>query len=97
MCIRQLRLWDDGGFHDDNMTGHGFGLGELLVHMAPLEGSSYSLTLGMHHAIYGERSLILLLEQVAKVYSGKPIESRPAFTPFIEHLTGLDLASESKL
>ncbi|KAE8310622.1 hypothetical protein BDV41DRAFT_566390 [Aspergillus transmontanensis] len=34
---------------------------------------------------------------MAKVYSGKPMESRPAFTPFIKYLTGLDLASESRL
>lgn len=53
--------------------------------------------MGMHHAIYDERSLTLLLEQVGKVYPGKPMESRPAVTPFIEYLIRLDLASGSRL
>ncbi|KAB8212094.1 hypothetical protein BDV34DRAFT_234022 [Aspergillus parasiticus] len=51
----------------------------------------------MHQAIYDERSVTLLLEQVGRVYSGKPMESRPVFTPFIEYLTRLGLASESRL
>lgn len=53
--------------------------------LARLYCSKESLRLDIHHAIFDEWSLDLLLEQVERAYAGEHLHTKP-FSPFVRHL-----------
>ncbi|QSZ28506.1 hypothetical protein DSL72_003003 [Monilinia vaccinii-corymbosi] len=54
------------------------------------------LLLSMHHALYDGVALSILYDEVEKLYHGLPLPIKVSFTPFLQHMSSMDIQSSDK-
>ncbi|KAF7945610.1 uncharacterized protein EAE97_004648 [Botrytis byssoidea] len=54
------------------------------------------LLVSMHHALYDGVALAILYDEIERLYNGLPLLPEVSFTPFLEHISSLDIDSSDK-